>query len=214
MYNWFSCKQPMESSTCPSVVEENESSSVVEEKESSTITNVTEKTESSTSSSVVEEKESTSVVVDEGNEEFPFGIKPVTLGSDAECKELLEKIKSTLTLNDEESHLIDGCILVLEAVDGDDVHFGPGEILELALLASKNNSMSTEILACSQFLVESVDCEGEIPPGFFLKVALAYGSLNDIMASGSNSSNGSNSSGDSLDANETSDDESEANDNH
>jgi len=110
-----------------------------------------------------------------------YNVNPVNLTTDSECKDLINKLKSELSLTPEQSALLDSCVSVLDATDNDVVHFGPGEILELSVLAQQNLTHSAEILACSQYISECVDCEGELPPNIFLNAAKAYGALTDVM---------------------------------
>lgn len=110
-----------------------------------------------------------------------FDRNPVVVDTDDECRALLMKLKAELKLSSDELGLLDSCIAVVSAEDGDDVIFGPGEIIQLALFAESHPNYATEIMACSHHLSESVDCEGDLPPGIYLTAAGAYGSLSDIM---------------------------------
>jgi hypothetical protein len=110
-----------------------------------------------------------------------FDRNPVSVNTDDECKNLLMKLKADLKLSSDELGLLDSCIAVVSAEDGDDVIFGPGEIVQLALFAENHPDHVTEIMACSHHLSESVDCDGDLPPGIYLSAAGAYGSLSDIM---------------------------------
>lgn len=111
-----------------------------------------------------------------------FDVNPVEVSTDAQCKELLLKLGRKLKLTSEQRDLLDQCITVVSAKDGDDVSFGPGEIFGLSELAVANPTFAPELMACSQHLSESVDCEGELPPDIFLQAAAAYGSLSNVMA--------------------------------
>lgn len=110
-----------------------------------------------------------------------FDSNPITVESDLECKQMLEHLKTLLDLNGTDLDLIDRCINVVSAKDGDEVIFGPKEIVSLARLAKANPTYAKEVLACSHHLSESVDCDGDLPPGFFLAAAEAYGAMGDIM---------------------------------
>lgn len=110
-----------------------------------------------------------------------FDINPVEITTDEKCKSQLEFLKSKLTLSDAQSTLFDLCIDVVSAKVGDDLSFGPGEIVELSEFAQANPEFAPEIMACVQHLNESVDCMGDLPPNVFLDAALAYGGLSNVM---------------------------------
>lgn len=111
-----------------------------------------------------------------------FDVNPVEVTTDAQCKDLLEKLKKKLSLTDSQLSLVDLCISVVSANDGDDVHFGPGEVVALSELAQSHPDCATEIMACTHHITESVDCDGELPPNIYLEAALAYGELSNVMS--------------------------------
>lgn len=115
-----------------------------------------------------------------------FDVNPVDIKTDEECKTMIEALRKKLVLTKADESLLECCLSVLSAKDGDDIHFGPGEIIGLSELAQRNPSVAHEIMACSTHLSESVDCEGELPPNFYLQAALAYGGLSNIMAAALN----------------------------
>lgn len=108
---------------------------------------------------------------------------PVTVDTDDQCKTQLEQIKLNLPVPHctDEINLLDKCIAVVSAKDGDDVVFGPAEILALGKLAERYPSLTKEILACSHHLTESVDCDGDLPDGIFLAAADAHGALAAVL---------------------------------
>lgn len=112
---------------------------------------------------------------------FAYDSNPVVINTDHECKECLLRLKSTLDLSNDELELIDTCINVVSSKDGDEVLFGPGEIVLLSLLAEANPSKAPEIMACSHHLSESVDCDGDLPPGIFAGAADAHAALAALM---------------------------------
>ena len=65
-----------------------------------------------------------------------YDTNPVQITSNEQCLELLLKLKTIIT-NDTDG-LLDICIKVLSSTDGDDVEFGPSEIISLAQLAMEN----------------------------------------------------------------------------
>lgn len=111
-----------------------------------------------------------------------FDVNPVVISTDEQCKFLLEQLKNKLTLTDSQASLLDLCLAVVSAQDGDNVEFGPGEIVGLSELAQCYPDSATEIMACSHHLTESVDCDGELPSNIYLEAALAYGELSNIMS--------------------------------
>jgi hypothetical protein len=113
-----------------------------------------------------------------------FDFNPIVIETDDSCREFFLDIKENLPLSESEIELIDGCMEVLLANIDDDVLFGPKEILELESLAEKYPSHTSKILACSHYLMESVDCDGEIPQGIFAELARAHGALGDLFFKG------------------------------
>jgi len=113
-----------------------------------------------------------------------FDANPLYIETDDSCREYLLSIKEDLPLTKSEIDLIDQSLLTLSANNGDDVVFGPVEIIEFGSLAEKYPSHTSEILACSHYLTESVDCEGEIPQGIFVTLAQAHGALANMLSFG------------------------------
>lgn len=113
-----------------------------------------------------------------------FDVNPIFIENDAVCKDYLLRLKNELPLNKSELELIDSCLAVVSAKDDDIVPFGPGEIYSLGKLAESNPSYVKEILACSHFLTDSVDYEGDLPKDIFLSLARAHGALADLLQSG------------------------------
>lgn len=111
-----------------------------------------------------------------------FDVNPIYVSTDEQCKARLETLKSKLTLTDSQVSLLDLCLAVVSAKDGDTVAFGPGEIIALSELAQSHPDSAAEIMACSHHLTASVDYDGELPPNIYLEAALAYGELSNIMS--------------------------------
>ena len=108
-----------------------------------------------------------------------FDVNPVVINTDSECKECLQKLKSELNLSAQHLTLIDNCIAVVSANDGDDVVFGISEIVELSQLSETYPSKVTEIMACSHHLTSSIDFEGDVPNEVF---GLALSGHRDLAA--------------------------------
>lgn len=116
-----------------------------------------------------------------------FNINPVVIESDTQCKEYLENLLKSLTLTAEESTFLTKCISVLTSENGQEVDFGPADIITFAVLAEKYSEKSTEIMACSQYLTESIDCYCDMPPNIFLLAANAHAGLADLLVPASES---------------------------
>lgn len=102
---------------------------------------------------------------------------PVFITTDADCEKQLLKLKETLSLTEDQAQLFDRCLAATTANTGDDIPFGPAEMLELAQLAMANPDHANEIMACSEHLSMSTDCDGDLPEGIFLTLASAHASL-------------------------------------
>lgn len=120
------------------------------------------------------------VMVGSEKQGIAYDVNPVYIQTDEQCKEALEKLKRDLTLTSNESTLLDCCISVVSASDGDDVSFGPSEILDLAHLADINPKWAPEILACLEHLSASVLCEGSLPSEIYIMAAGAHADLGEI----------------------------------
>lgn len=129
------------------------------------------------------EDSSTIVDIKIGDEKvgWTYDGTPPTINSDQECKLCLDRLKSDLPLTPKENKLIDQCIAVVSAEEGDDVVFGPYEILKLAQMALKYRVRGNDIMGCSHHLVESLDFEGILPEGGYLGAAEAHLALGDAL---------------------------------
>lgn len=110
-----------------------------------------------------------------------FDANPIFLQSHEECTNVIKELKNNLKLTQDESNLFDRCQLVLDSPEDTEVDFGPGEIIELSELAMRNPNEASKILACSNYLINCVECEGDIPQGFFLKLFDAHKELSNLL---------------------------------
>lgn len=108
---------------------------------------------------------------------------PVVIGSDISCCAQLRVLDSTLPLTPGEKELIAQCMAVVSAKEGEDVSFGPMEILALGDMAQKYPTHTNEIIACSNHLSNSIEFDGDIPAEFYLQALGAHGTLADILSS-------------------------------
>lgn len=108
-------------------------------------------------------------------------VNPIDIQTDEECELCLMAIKADLDLSPEEQELIDSCIDVVKAVIGEELHYGPAEILGLTELASKYPSKRNEILACSNHLNHSLDYDGDVPPDIYLDLFKAHATLGNVL---------------------------------
>lgn len=104
---------------------------------------------------------------------------PNTINSDKECRECLMGLRSNLPLTSDEIELMDRCISVVSTESGNDVVFGPVEIIALGDLAQKYPTNASDIIACSHHINESIEYEGDLPEGVFLGAAMAHAALGD-----------------------------------
>ena len=111
-----------------------------------------------------------------------FDTNPCVVETDEQCLKELEQLLKDLPLTETEAKLIKQCMSVATADDDEDVLFGPGELLDLAVLTGKYPDKVTQILACSNHLLGSIDCEGDMPDGIFLKMADMHGELGSLMS--------------------------------
>lgn len=111
-----------------------------------------------------------------------YDSNPVIIDNDSECLECLNTLKKTLKLDADDLSLIDKCISVVTSKEGEDILFGPGEIIALSNLAAKFPDKATQLMACSHHLSESIEFEGELPPNIYLKTANAFGSLSTLLS--------------------------------
>jgi len=86
-----------------------------------------------------------------------------TIDNDIDCEKHLHILKHELKLSEEEKLLLDKCLAVVTSTDGDDIEFGPFEIVELTDLAFKHTHRGAEIFACLHHLSESIEFDGDLP---------------------------------------------------
>lgn len=95
--------------------------------------------------------------------EHDADVLPFDVNTDAECHLYLDELKRDMILTDDEKELLEKCLSVVTSNDGDDIQFGPGEIIELSMMATLHPDKAHKIMACSHHLSESVEYFGEIP---------------------------------------------------
>jgi hypothetical protein len=110
-----------------------------------------------------------------------FDRNPVVYESDTECRAAIVVLQKDLTLSKKETKVLKNCLTVVDAEDGDDIPFGPEEIMGLANLAMKHPSRTHEIMAISHHLCHSADMEGELPTDIFLDMAKLHGQMGDLI---------------------------------
>ncbi len=107
---------------------------------------------------------------------------PIIINTEEECIKIFNDLKETLTLKEKEKQLIDKCIAVVNANNGENVQYGPDEIIALAALSFSHPEKSYEIMACSHFLTETVEFEGEFPADACISAANSYRELSVMMS--------------------------------
>lgn len=106
-------------------------------------------------------------------------VNPIYIDSDLECQNMLVQLRSILPMI--EHTLINKCLIVTTSTDGDTVEFGPLEIVELTVLASKYPEKHNEIMACADHLLKSIDYEGELPENCYLAAAALHADLAKVI---------------------------------
>jgi hypothetical protein len=112
---------------------------------------------------------------------------PIVVTTDEQCRILLNDLKNKISFTKKELKFINNCIKIVSSTDGDDIQFGPMDIVRFSSLANKYINESYEIMACAHHITESVDFEGDLPPDMNLQAALAFASLSDVMLNGNKS---------------------------
>jgi len=108
-------------------------------------------------------------------------VNPVTIDSDEDCARMLGDLRSKIDLTEEENKIIDNCITAAEADEGEDMTFGPDEILGLADLIAKYPTYSADIRACSDYLTTNANFGFEDGASDFLRSAFnAFSALGDV----------------------------------
>lgn len=110
------------------------------------------------------------------------GNSSITIETDDECEALLSLILKDASLSTKERHLFESCSKINAADIGQDVEFGPAELLELSMIAMAHPSLADEIMAISHYLVENISFEGDMPPDLFAKMAEAHTALSEIFS--------------------------------
>lgn len=129
---------------------------------------------------MAEESKTFDVMVDGEKKGVAYDTNPVCIETDDQCRKCLTDLKDKLDLTEEESHLLDLCLKVIDAKDDDIMEFGLGEIVQLAELAEKHFSEAHNITACSLYLFNSIEFEGEVPENIFLNMYDSHKKLGDI----------------------------------
>lgn len=99
-----------------------------------------------------------------------------------DCKDCLEHLKTELSLSAQENELIDSCIRAVISECGVDIPFGLAEIMALHELAEDHPSHHKQIVSCANYLCESLDYEGNIPPEVDEKFNEMREELNKILS--------------------------------
>lgn len=135
----------------------------------------------STSTDMSTENKTFDIIVNGEKKGIAYDSNPITVDTDEQCKIMLTNLRDKLKLSAEQLQLIEQCISVTLAGSGEDIPFGPGEIVDLSLLAMSFPESANEIMACSHHLCESMDCDGELPIGIFSNLAQAHGFLGNAL---------------------------------
>ncbi len=105
---------------------------------------------------------------------------PECFEDDEECIEFLKELKNLLGLPTKYNQTIDNCMAVLTEKLDEEVQFGPVEILRLAELAFRYPHHGTKIMSAVQYLSNSVEFFGELPPNIFAQLGSAYALLGSL----------------------------------
>jgi len=97
-----------------------------------------------------------------------FNVNPICIETDKECRVVLTSLKEKTIFSESERELLDQCLLVVSASNGDDLNFGPGEIIAIGDMAQAHPEYLHELMACSTHLSDSIDYQGDIPSDILL----------------------------------------------
>lgn len=112
-----------------------------------------------------------------------FDKNPVFYETEEECRKNLVELKNAIKLTEDEFKLIDTCISMIDAEEEEIVNFGLDEILKLSELSMKYPDHSQTITACSHFLTNNVDFDGEVPEDIYLRLLKGKQSLSELLSS-------------------------------
>ncbi len=106
----------------------------------------------------------------------------IVIESNEECEAILTLLLKNISLNDKSRNLLEKCIKVNAADIGEEINFGPGEILDLSMIAMNYPEISNEVLAVNHYLMENISFEGTIPPNFFMQMADIHTTLSSVFS--------------------------------
>jgi len=105
---------------------------------------------------------------------------PEFFENDEACIEFLKELKNMFELPAKYDQTIDNCVAVLTEKLDEEVQFGPVEILRLAELAFRYPQRGTKIMSAVQYLSNSVEFFGELPPNIFAELGSVYALLGSL----------------------------------
>jgi hypothetical protein len=107
-------------------------------------------------------------------EEVP-DINPVSLDSDEEAVKLIDSLlEGEENWSDKEKKLLARCRAAAAAADGDEVEFGPIELLAISRTGHRHGAVEKQLMALAHYLLDQTEFEGELPPDAYLTAAEAY----------------------------------------
>ena len=129
------------------------------------------------------EKIAYNVMLGDEKKHTVYDLESCAIETDDECMIILESLKETLVLDQSGEDLLNLCIDVIKSEDDTEVAFSPFEFVQLALLAERHPESAHKILLCSNYIIELLDFQGEMPKDIFLTMATLHMSMNSIVDS-------------------------------
>jgi len=111
-------------------------------------------------------------------------VNPIEIDTDEECIEIIQELMALTNLSKVETKLLKKCMRVAEADSETEVPFGPVEIYQLLGMALNHSAQSSQIMAVSNHLFQSVGIEGVMPKNALLNAADVFGKLGSMAPGG------------------------------
>lgn len=87
----------------------------------------------------------------------------LVISTDDECRDVLFEVKNNLKLNEGELVIINNCISVTNAKEGEIVNYGPDEIIGLLSMIKKYDNYSLKLNMCKDFLDSMYEAVADDP---------------------------------------------------
>lgn len=119
-----------------------------------------------------------------------YNINPNTLTGDSECRDTVIEIVQNVDLTPDEKAIFDKVLATLTLEEDQEVDFTIDDLLNLSSIAGRHLDYAVKILSVSQYMVDTIDMDSDMPPEFFLNAAQAHAGLGDLLVEGIKRRNG------------------------